>query len=301
MLTVSTPEHVNPSNPRRFGNLIQDSMRLGWRSLRTCWLDAMIVSLLPQLPLLVWWWNTRERFAEYPLTTWLESDLFAFDRVDVLANVALNAISLLFFLAMLHRQGVLLRGEKPAKSSWAVATQRFLPACLATLTYFALMALALAPIAIGWLIGQRLDDPMMLLIALLVGLLVAAAPSAWISIAGCFIYPPILLDGQNGWSAQWLSFRLVRGQWARSAGLLTLVTLMFLGILSAVGSIPFFITASIATASDGMQAMFRPGWLIFGQLLSTPVMALLLPMATAAYWVMHEELKRLSPGAFNAR
>ena len=153
------------------------------------------------------------------------------------------------------------------------------------------MLLALAPVLIGWWYGQHHGEPLVLLLALLVGLLVAAAPLAWVSIAACFIYPPILLDGHSGLSAQHLSFRLVKGHWTMAAVLVSLATLAFWGLLGVVATFPLLLTGMIAFAMDGLQALLRPGWLVWGQVLCAPLMALLMPLATAGYWVAYEELR----------
>ena len=48
---------------------------------------------------------------------------------------------------------------------------------------------------------------------------------------------------------------------------------------------------AFAAGMEGGSALLRPGWLVFGQLLSAPLMAALLPLATAGYSVCYEELR----------
>lgn len=278
--------------PRDFSALVQSSFALWIDSLRPTFLYALAASLLSQLPWLPWWWSTRARFAENPLMAWVdEPSVFLPTVTTAVLGALITLASLLFLLAVLRRQGVIARGQEgePA-ADLRFAVQRFPAALLATLTYAGLTLLALAPVGIAALVGHGSDDPLMPLLALLVGLLVCAVPLAWVSIAAAFIYPPVLLDGHGGISAQRLSFQLVRGRWALSAGLVSLTLLAYLGILGTLGVVPFLITGVLAVAMDSVTALLRPGWLVFGQLLSTPLMALLLPLATAGYSVCYEEL-----------
>lgn len=278
--------------PRDFGALIQSSFALWFASLRPTFLHALWFSLLSQLPWLGWWWNTRERFVENPLMAWIEPSLFSPTLAGTVSATLATLASLLFFLAMLRRQGLIARGQEDEETTdLAFATRRFPAALLASLTYTGLTLLALAPVGVAVLVGQGSDDPLVLLQALLVGLLVCAVPLAWVSIAASFIYPPILLDRQTALSAQRLSFQLVRGHWPLAAGLVSLPLLAYLGILGTVGAVPFTITGVLAASMDGASALLRPGWLVFGQLLCAPLMALLLPLATAGYSVCHEELR----------
>ncbi len=73
--------------------------------------------------------------------------------------------------------------------------------------------------------------------------------------------------------------------------MVSLPLLAYLGILGTAGAVPFTITGAFAAGMEGGSALLRPGWLVFGQLLSAPLMAALLPLATAGYSVCYEELR----------
>lgn len=289
METMLAP--TSPTAGRDLGALIQASWKLWLMSLRSCLLDAFMLSLLPQLPLLLWWWQTRPRFAEQPWFTWLEPDLWSFGVSALVSNVVVNLIALGFLLAVLHRQGMILRGGSSGTSSRARALTCLPAASVASLIYAVLLAASLLPTGLAWFVGQQGADPLFLLFALLIGLIISAVPLAWVSIAACWIYPPILLENESAVAATRISLRLVRGNWARCAVLLSLFTLIVLGILGVVGAAPFAITASIVMANEGISALARPGWLVFGQLLSTPLTAACVPLMTAAYMVLYEELR----------
>lgn len=282
------------------GALIKASTKLWLSSLRECMLDALLCSLLPQLPLLLWWWKTRALFAENTFAAWLSPEIRAMSTADVLMTVIFNVAGLWFFLSVLHRQGSRLRGESTKASSRAHALRCLPAATLATLIYTLLLLLALLPVGLAWFASGASENPLSMLTALLFGLLLAAAPLAWISVAACFIYPPIVLDGCGAASAQSMSFRLVRGHWARTAGLLSLATLVCLGVLGSLGSLPFALTAALVSADGGIMTLMRPGWLVFGQLLSTPLMAPLLSLLTAAYLILYEALRSSSSRSFKA-
>lgn len=287
--------------PRDFSTLVQASFALWLASLRPTLPHALAASVLSQLPWLPWWWNTRELFLDNPLMAWIAPGLFRPGPAGFAFGALATVASLLFFLALLRRQGLIARGRgQDEDPDLAFATRRLPAALLASLTYAGLTLLALAPVGVAVLAGYGSDDPLLPLIALLAGLLVCAAPLAWVSIAAAFIYPPILLDGHGGLSAQRLSFRLVRGHWALSAGLVSLTLLAYLGILGTLGAVPFVVTGALAVAFDSATALLRPGWLVFGQLLSTPLMALLLPLATAGYSVCYEELRLRATTPVNA-
>lgn len=280
------------SIPRDFGALMQASFHLWAASLRPVFGDALLASLCSSLPLLPWWWATRGRFADDPLNAWLDPAITQPGAFTLVASVLLSVLALWFFLSLLGRQGLIARGRiDPGAQPVTLALQRLPAALVASLSYCALIALALAPVGVAMLVGRAADDPLMPLLALLIGLLLSAAPLAWVSIAACFIYPPILLDGVGPLAAQRLSFRLVSGHWTRCAVVLSIATLIVIGLLGVVGAVPFLITAAIAVANGGLEALLRPGWLVFGQILTAPFMALLLPLMTAAYLVCYEDLR----------
>lgn len=290
------------SAPRDFGSLIQASFHLWGVSVRPVFRDAVLASLFSSLPLLPWWWVTRAQFADNALYAWIDPAVRQPGAFELIAAALLSVVSLWFFLSLLRRQGLLARGQDDhPTASPRFAWQRLPAALLASLSYCALTLLAMAPIGMAMLLGLASDDPLMPLLALLIGLLLSAAPLAWVSIAACFIYPPILLDGLGGLAAQRLSFRLVSGHWTRCAGVLSIVTLIVIGLLGVVGALPFLITAAIAVASGGMEALLRPGWLVFGQILTAPLMALLLPLMTAGYLVCYEDLRLRMPAPINSR
>lgn len=281
------------SAPRDFSTLVSDCFTLWLACLRPAFWPALGYSLVSQLPWLPWWWRSRALFEHDPLRAWIAPGLFRPDGLVGGFGVLMGLLGLFFVLAMLRRQGLIARGlqhETPA-GDLAAAWRAFPASLLATCSYLLLMLLALAPVLIGWWYGQHHGEPLVLLLALLVGLLIAAAPLAWVSIAACFIYPPILLDGHSGLSAQRLSFRLVKGHWTIAAVLVSLATLAFWGLLGVVATFPLLLTGMIAFAMDGLQALLRPGWLVWGQVLCAPLMALLMPLATAGYWVAYEELR----------
>lgn len=279
--------------PRDFSTLVRDCFTLWLACLRPVFWPALGYSVASQLPWLPWWWRSRALFEHDPLRAWIAPGLFRPDWLVGGFGLLMMLVALFFALAMLRRQGLIARGlqQQTPAGDLAAAWRAFPASLLATISYLLLMLLALVPVLIGGWFGQYHDEPMVLLLALLLGLLVSAVPLAWVSIAACFIYPPILLDGHSGLSAQRASFHLVKGHWRLTAVLVTLATLAFWGLLGVVATLPLMLTGAIAFALEGLPALLRPGWLVWGQLLSAPLMALLMPLATAGYWVAYEELR----------
>lgn len=284
--------HYHPASvPRDFGTLVLASLQLWLASLRLIWRDALLASLLPMLPWLGWWWSTRAQFADARWQAWLDPGLWQPDGPGLALGLSANLAGLWFLLAVLHRQGMLARGPSPSEASLRVAWHALPQAVLATVLYAALMLLALSPLVIGCWVGLRHIDPALALVPILLGLLASAVPLAWVSVAAVFIYPPILLDAESGPAAQRLSFRLVHGHWVHSAMLLSVTSLASLGLLGTIGALPFALTGTLVVALDGLEALLRPGWLVFGQLLGVPFTAIFLPLATAGYLVCHEDLR----------
>lgn len=274
---------------RSFGALVQDSFMLWFSSLRAVLWPALAYSLSTQLPLLPWWWDTRAAFAHEPLRAWLDPGIFRTEPAVLLFDLLVTVAGLGFLLVVLERQGRMARGLAPG-AGWGIGW-RALPAALAaTLAYLALNALALAPVAAAWFWGAAQDDALILLLALLVGLLVSAAPLAWVSIAAGFFYPAIVLDGAGPLASLRESLRRVRGHWVPAASLVSLTLLAFLGILSTVGLVPLAAAGGVALWLDSPNGLLRPGWLVWGQIATAPLMALSLPLATAGYLVAYEEL-----------
>lgn len=285
--------HYHPASaPSDFGALTQASFHLWLVSLRPTFRDALLTSLFSTLPALSWWWATRERFAVNAIEAWIDPQTWALGSMELLLSAVFGLLSLWFFLSLLRRQGLIAREQNDnTNSSLAFAWQRLPAALVASLSYCAVSLLAMTPVFVATLMGLASDDPQRLLLALMAGLVLSAAPLAWVSIAACFIYPPIMMDGHGGLAAQRLSFRLVGGHWTRCAGVLSVVTLTVIGLLGVVGGLPLMVTAGIAVTGGGLEALFRPDWLVFGQILSAPLMALLLPLMTAGYLVCYEDLR----------
>lgn len=300
MIANASFKYRPASKPRDFSALVQSCFVLWFTSLRPVFWPALATSLVTQLPWLPWWWSTRGKFIDDPLMAWIEPDLFRPGWFGGAFAALMALASLLFLLVLLRRQGLMARGLAVTQDAGlGFALHRFPAALLASLSYTVLMLLALTPVGVALLIGFGSDDPMRLLLALLFGLLLSSLPLAWVSVAAAFIYPPILLDGHNGLSAQHMSFRLVRGYWVLSAGLMSLTLFAYLGILGIVGILPLLFTGGLVVMLDGINALMRPGWLVFGQLLTVPLMALLLPLATAGYSVCYEELRLRHAAAIN--
>ncbi len=289
MVSRSAFAHHPSDLPRGFGELVQASFALWFASLRPVLWPALAYSIASLLPWLPWWWATRARFEEAPLHAWIEPGVFHPDAFTLAFGLVATLASFLFLLMLMERQGRMARGLAPGAGLGNAA--RALPAALlATLAYLALNVLALAPVGAAWFWGVAQDDALALLLALLVGLLLAAVPLAWVSVAAGFFYPAIVLDGMGAMGALRESVRRVRGHWVLAAGLVSLLLLAFLGIFSTVGAIPLIGAGMIAVWLDGPAALLRPGWLVWGQLAMAPLLALTLPLATAGYLVAWEEL-----------
>lgn len=288
---VSNPAFAyHPSDsPRSFGALVQASFSLWFASLWPVLWPALGYAISSQLPWLPWWWKTRALFEHEPLRAWIAPGLFRPDAATLAFGVAATLASLLFALVMLERQGRMARGLAPG-AGLGNAVRALPAALLATLGYLALNLLALAPVVVAWFWGVAQDDALALLLALLVGLLLAAVPLVWVSVAAGFFYPAIVLDGMGAMDALRESLRRVRGRWVLAAGLVSLLLLTFLGVFSTVGAFPLVGAGMIAFWLDGPDALLRPGWLVWGQLASAPLLALTLPLATAGYLVAWEEL-----------
>ena len=289
MVSKSAFAHHACDAPRDFGTLVQASFALWLASLRPVLWPALGYSLCSQLPWLPWWWKTRALFKHEPLHAWLAPGLFRPDAGVAAFGLAATIASLLFLLMLLERQGRMARGLAPGVGLGNAA--RALPAALlATLGYLALNFIALVPVVVAWFWGAAQDDALALLLALFVGLLLAAVPLAWVSVAAGFFYPAILLDGMGAMTALRESFRRVRGHWMLAAGLVSLLLLAFLGIFGTLGALPLVAAGMAAVWLDGADALLRPGWLVWGQLASAPLLALSLPLATAGYVLAWEEL-----------
>lgn len=291
------PHYPPATTPQDFGALVMASFRLWLASLRRVWWPALAAAILPLLPSLAWWWSTRGRFDTIDPEAWMDPGLWL-PGLPGWAFIALtNLLSLWAMLVVIQHQGLLARTGGTTVRTAGPAWPQLLHALLASCSYTVLLLLALAPVWAALLLGRLAADPLFTLLYLLIGLLLAAVPLAWVSIAAAFIYPPILLDGRTALAAQRLSFDLVRGHWARSAGLVSLTTFAALGLLGAVGTLPFLLTALMASVAGGIEALMRPGWMIFGQLLGAPFSAAFLPLATAGYLVCHEDLRLRRSGS----
>lgn len=303
MVSKPLPTFPAPHARHDFGTLIRASFMLWRHSLRSTFWPALAYGLLSQLMLLPWLHNnpywlpgiTPEFVRQHTSNLHVLLDAVQMPsgvqqlELDglTLGMAALgNLLALPFFLVVIQRQMQCVRGriERPAPS-WAVALRGALPVLLASLIYLLLNLLALAPLGLAWWLGLGSDEISWRLILILIGLLLSAAPLAWISIAACFYIPPILSEGVGPWAAVRQSIQQVRGRWIVCATLLTVTLLCWVGIYSAAASLPTLLTASIAILREDLFALLRTDWMVWGQLLSTPLLAATLPLLSAAYVV----------------
>ncbi len=294
---VAKPSSFDPParQPRPFGDLLEASFKLALASYRPLFWLCFWFNLVVQLPMLWWWWRTRAVFGGNDWRTWLDSQALMWDASDTWATAVALLVSLLFSFAAAYRMAWIARGEDAGFSASLSRAVRMFPGSLAlTAIYSGLMLLCLLPVAAAlWLVpgGESIDTLVPRLLAVLFALLLASAPLAWVSIAAVFALPAFWLDGDGVIAAQVRSFRLVRGHWVRSASVITATMLAWLGLIGVVGTVPLALTAAVAVAADGWIALLRPGWLVWGQLLSTPLLALFTPLCFAGWLVCYEDLR----------
>lgn len=295
MVAKPSSVEVSASQPRPFGALLEDSFKLAFASFKPLFWLCFWFNLVAQLPMLWWWWRTRAVFEGSDWRAWLESPTLVWKASDTWVTVVTLLVSFLFSFAAAYRMARIGRGDDPGFSASLSRMWRMFPGSLVLVAiYCGLMVLCLLPVAAAmWLVpgGESLDAMMSLLLALLVALLLVAAPLGWVSIAAAFALPAWWLDGDDVITAQMRSFRLVRGHWVSSASVITLPMLAWLGLISVVGMLPLTVTGGVAFALDGWVALMRPGWLVWGQLLSTPLLALLMPLCFAGWLVCYEDLR----------
>jgi hypothetical protein len=280
---------------REFSPLLDASFKLAFASWKPVFWLGFWFNLAMQLPFVWWWWNTRGLFAADGWRAWLDPDVFEWDAGLTWSSVVALVASVACMNAILVRMGALMRrGDIDSSGSIAKAI-RTLPGGLAlVLLYLGLLVACLLPVIVAWFVVPVGDDPdwqLPRLLAVLVALILVAVPLTWMSIAAAFALPAFLLDDEPVLAAQRRSFARVRGNWTRSAALVTVPMLAWMGLVSVVGSAPLGLAASAVLALDGWGALVRPGWLVLGQLLSTPVLALLTPLCFAGWLVCYEDLR----------
>lgn len=300
--------------PRRLDKLLGDSFRLWLCSLRPGFLPALLYSLLSQLALLPWIWHNPVWIETGRLQQWRQRppDLslalqewpalqLGLEPLTLSLTVLGHVLALPCLLRLMQRQLLIARAQAPGPGQDLPRLLQRLPAALlASLGYLMLNLLALAPLWLALALAFGSDgrvpaEPLGPLLLILTGLLLSAAPLAWISIAACFFCPPILLDRSGPRQALRESLRLVRGHWGLSALQLNLALLAFLGLYSTLSTLPLLLTGSAALLMHGWPALLHTGWLAWGQLLSAPLLALSLPLLTASYVLCFEELRQRHP------
>ena len=294
---LAKPSAIDPSGqpPRTFGALLEASFKLVFASWKPLFWLCFWMNLVAQLPMVWWWWRSRAVFDGNDWRTWLDSSVLTWNASDSGVTAVALLVSLLFSFAAAYRMARIAREGDPGFSASFSHAVRLFPGSLTLLViYSGLMVLCLLPVAAAlWLVpgGESLDTLMPRLLAVLFALLLVSAPLAWVSIAAVFALPAYWLDGDGIVAAQLRSFRLVRGHWVRSASVVTTTMLAWLGVISVVGMFPLALTAVVAVALDGWIALMKPGWLVWGQLLSTPLLALFTPLCFAGWLVCYEDLR----------
>jgi hypothetical protein len=108
---------------------------------------------------------------------------------------------------------------------------------------------------------------------LVLAFLLLVLPAVWLLVAWSVAIPALLAENVRGRRALGRSFRLVRGRWWRSAGVIVIAFLVA-GLIAMLVTIPF---SAIATASapDNLLVAFLAGTLAgtVGAVVSTPLAA----------------------------
>ncbi len=219
---------------------------------------------------------------------------------STLVVIAISILLAIFALAaVLHRQHRIAAGDDPGLlGSARIAAKRTPMTTLAGLLYSAIIVITTLPIgalAVGlFLLALQVADfatLFVLLAAFLLGALLLSIPLAWASVA--FGFAPVLcvVDGSGPFAALRRSAQLVRGHWVPAATVVTVPTLIYLGIGSTVSSLTLVAAAGIAYLVGGFAALLDGGWLFWAQLLGAAPMALALPLLTAGFVVSLNDLQ----------
>jgi hypothetical protein len=204
--------------------------------------------------------------------------------------------------AMLVRQAAIAGGTTGGFGAMARSALARLPAALgAWLGYFAVMALATAPIGAALaaffllaLQAQSIDAVLAWMAAACAAALLLSVPLAWASVAFAFAPVAASVDGDGPLASLARSVRRVRGHWVRSATLLTLPWLVYLGLSGALSSLAMLVAMAVAYARGGLGAVFAAEWLGWAQLGAAFPGALLAPLPFAGMIVAWRDLQGLN-------
>lgn len=201
---------------------------------------------------------------------------------------------------MIRQHDIALQRDRGFATTARTALAR-LPAALAAWAgYLALMLVAMLPIgALAWAVWALVADSglaglLLLLLAFVAGSALLSIPLVWASVAFALAPVAATLAGTGPVAAQIVSARRVRGHWMRTATLLTLPMLIYLGAASTVSSVATPIAAGIAYALGGTAAVLAGEWMSWMQLACAVPMAALLPLAFAGMVVAWEDGKASS-------
>ena len=193
-----------PLKPRSFGELLDAVLQIFRLSLLKCMPYATLAILGAQLS--TFYYLSRGRWP-------------ALDSNDPV-GVALSGVGTLIFvmlsMALLLRQSTIAAGRPVTGSADLLDTLKRAPA-IATIALLAIAAIALlagAAISICMLPALALATPFRI-----AGLAVMLAPAFYVLIALWFALPALVLARKGVLASLAYSFRLVRGNWWRAAGI----------------------------------------------------------------------------------
>lgn len=206
---------------------------------------------------------------------------------------------------LLVRQAAIARGADPGLAAAARRGLARTPATLVAWLLYTLIVVALALPFVALVLGAFWlslgAGPALLLLAVamvLVGGLLASVPLAWAGVAFGFApFVAALEDRAGPLHAQLRSMRLLRGHWWRSAAVVSMPLLIYLGAGGTVSSLLLMFCGMLAYAVGGWAGLFDPAWLLWSQLLAIPLQAVLLPLAFAGGVVMFDDLRLRRPPA----
>ena len=206
--------------------------------------------------------------------------------------------------ALLIRQAGIARDADPGMRGSAHAGLQRTPATLlAWLLYTAIVLATAIPFfaltfgALWFSLGAGPSVVLLMLVVILIGGLVSSVPLAWASVAFGFSPFVAALEHHGPLRAQGRSVRLVRGHWWRSAVVVSMPLLIYLGVVSTVSSLLMLLCGTVAYLWGGWVALFDPAWLFWSQVLGVPLQAPALALAFAGGVVMFDDLRLRSASA----
>lgn len=271
-----------PQSPQQISRLLDACFSLYSLTFKRSYLLGMAPMLIGLLPLLVF------PALIDPAANMMEVQSLLTNPLVYVVYLITLAGNVVFYTALVFRQGMIGRGLDPGMQGALMrGISRMLPMFVGALCYFILMMIGMAAIMVMMMFGLRMGGVWTLLVIPAIALLY---PWLYLGVSLFFFSYGVALERLGPFAALSRSHMLVRHNWWRTVAVLTIPFLIYIALSGIAGAIVGVAVMLHLFSGGDIDSVTSGGFQLLIQLIVAPVIALVVPLPTAAGIVQYNDL-----------